>query len=85
MPFESETLSLATQYNEYMMTSLRTIEGCSYEYLHEKFGDKAVTRTKKIAEHYINKGQLMEQENSLTATGQGKFFLDGIAADFFEV
>jgi oxygen-independent coproporphyrinogen-3 oxidase len=85
VPFESETLSLATQYNEYMMTSLRTIEGCSYEYLHEKFGDKAVTRTKKIAEYYINKGQLMEQENSLTATGQGKFFLDGIAADFFEV
>jgi len=85
VPFESETLSKATQYNEYLMTSLRTIEGCSYEYLYEKFGDKAVSRTKKIAEHFINKGQLMEQENSLTATGQGKFFLDGIAADFFEV
>ena len=85
VPFESETLPLATQYNEYIMTSLRTIEGCSYEYLYERFGDNAVSRTKKIAAHYIDKGQLMEQEKNLIATAQGKFFLDGIAADFFEV
>ena len=85
MPFESETLSLATQYNEYIMTSLRTIEGCSYEYLHERFGDNTVNRTKKIAAHYINQDQLMEQALFLIATDQGKFFLDGIAADFFEV
>ena len=85
VPFESEILSIATQYNEYIMTSLRTIEGCSYKYLREKFGENAVIRTKKIAEHYINKGQLIEQEKFLTATEQGKFFLDGIAADFFEV
>jgi oxygen-independent coproporphyrinogen-3 oxidase len=85
VPFESEILSLATQYNEYIMTSLRTIEGCSYAYVHEKFGDNAVSRTKKIAAHYIDKGQLMERENLLAATAQGKFFLDGIAADFFEV
>ena len=85
VPFESETLSLATQYNEYIMTSLRTIEGCSYEYLHERFGDNTVNRTKKIAAHYINQGQLMEQALFLIATDQGKFFLDGIAADFFEV
>jgi coproporphyrinogen III oxidase-like Fe-S oxidoreductase len=67
------------------MTSLRTMEGCSYAYVHEKFGDNAVNRTKKIAAHYIDKGQLMERENLLAATAQGKFFLDGIAADFFEV
>ena len=85
VPFESETLPLATQYNEYIMTSLRTIEGCSYEYLREKFGENAVNRTKKIAEVYTDKGQLVEQEDFLKATNQGKFFLDGIAADFFEV
>ncbi len=85
VPFESEILAPTTQYNEYIMTSLRTMEGCSYEYLHEKFGDSAVHRTKKIAEHYIDQGQLLERENFLMATAQGKFFLDGIAADFFEV
>jgi len=85
IPFESETLPLATQYNEYIMTSLRTIEGCSYEYIEERFGQNAVNRTKKIAQLYIDNGQLMEQANFLIATGQGKFFLDGIAADFFEV
>ena len=85
VPFESETLPVATQYNEYIMTSLRTIEGCSYEYLQERFGDNAVNRTKKIAQHYIDNGQLMEQWKFLIATEQGKFFLDGIAADFFEV
>jgi coproporphyrinogen III oxidase-like Fe-S oxidoreductase len=61
------------------------MEGCSYAYVHKKFGDNAVSRTKKIAAHYIDKGQLMEHEHFLMATGQGKFFLDGIAADFFEV
>jgi oxygen-independent coproporphyrinogen-3 oxidase len=85
VPFESETLLVATQYNEYIMTSLRTIEGCSYEYVEERFGNNAVNRTKKIAQHYIDNGQLVEQGKFLIATEQGKFFLDGIAADFFEV
>lgn len=85
VPFESEKLSAATKYNEYMMTSLRTIEGCSYAYLEEKFGNKAIVRTKKIAADYIDKGQLIEQGDYLQATAKGKFFLDGIAADFFDV
>ena len=85
VPYESETLSIATQYNEYIMTSLRTIEGCTYDYVLEKFGESALTRTKKIAANFIEKGQLIELENSLQVTKQGKFFLDGIAADFFEV
>ena len=67
------------------MTSLRTIEGCSYDYLQEKFGATIVDRTKKIAEQYIRKGQLIEQGLYLRATEEGKFFLDGIASDFFEV
>lgn len=85
VPFESEKLSAATKYNEYMMTSLRTIEGCSYAYLEEKFGNKAIVRTKKIAADYIDKCQLIEQGDYLQATAKGKFFLDGIAADFFDV
>ncbi|MEN9350587.1 MAG: hypothetical protein RL372_1565 [Bacteroidota bacterium] len=85
VPFESEILSDATQYNEYIMTSLRTIEGCSYEYVLEKFGEGVLARTKKNGAHFIQKGQLIEQENHLRVTQQGKFFLDGIAADFFEV
>ena len=85
VPFESEILSAATKYNEYMMTSLRTMEGCSYAYVQERFGDNAVNRTKKIAAVYIQKGQLIEQGAYLQATPQGKFFLDGIAADFFEI
>jgi oxygen-independent coproporphyrinogen-3 oxidase len=67
------------------MTSLRTIEGCSYDYVVENFGDTALARTKNIAINFIEKGQLVEQENTLKATPQGKFFLDGIAADFFEI
>jgi oxygen-independent coproporphyrinogen-3 oxidase len=85
VPYESETLSTSTQYNEYMMTSLRTIEGCSYDYVLTNFGEPALARTKRIADNFIEKGQLMEQENSLQVTQQGKFFLDGIASDFFEV
>jgi oxygen-independent coproporphyrinogen-3 oxidase len=85
VPFESEILSVSTQYNEYMMTSLRTIEGCSYTYLEKTFGKEFVARTKNISSAYIDKGQLIEQGDYLLATAQGKFFLDGIAADFFEV
>lgn len=85
VPFESEKLSEATQYNEYMMTSLRTIEGCSYDYVLEIFGESVLDKTKKIAAHFIQNGQLLEQNNNLKVTQQGKFFLDGIAADFFEV
>jgi coproporphyrinogen III oxidase-like Fe-S oxidoreductase len=50
-----------------------------------KFGEPALARTKKIADNFIEKGQLIEKEKNLQVTQQGKFFLDGIAADFFEV
>ena len=57
----------------------------SYDYVLEKFGEGVLARTKKNGAHFIQKGQLIEQENHLRVTQQGKFFLDGIAADFFEV
>ncbi len=85
VPHESELLSATTQYNEYLMTSLRTIEGCSLAYINEKYGAAALARTKSIAQKYITQEQLIMEGNYLRATKKGKFFLDGIAADFFEV
>ncbi len=83
VPFEEETLTATQQINEYIMTSLRTIEGINIRYIETNFGESFFSTLLKNAEKYINSGKLIKQISSLNLTKEGKFFADGIAADLF--
>ncbi len=83
IPFEEEILTVSHQLNEYIMTSLRTIEGLDLTFVENKFGKESVARILSEAQQYLLSGKMEEQSLSLILTKEGKFFADGIAADLF--
>ncbi|MBK8087352.1 MAG: radical SAM family heme chaperone HemW [Chitinophagaceae bacterium] len=83
IPFEKEELSSVQQLNEYIMTSLRLMEGCDLNLVQEKFGEKYAVQLKAESISFVNKSWLMEADNYLVLTGEGKLFADKIAAELF--
>lgn len=83
IPFEKEELSSVQQLNEYIMTSLRLMEGCDLNFVKEKFGEKPATQLKTDAVVFIHRNWLTETNNHLILTAEGKLFADRIAAELF--
>ena len=80
---EKEQLTKKEQFNEYVMTSLRTIWGCDTTHIENVFGESFMNRFKKTAEPFILENQIKKSGNIYTLTNKGKLFADGIASEFF--
>lgn len=80
IPFEKEVLTETQKLNEYIMISLRTIEGVNLKGLNEG----VVNDILKSSQKYIQQGMLVYENHHLRLTRQGKLFADGIAADLFK-
>jgi len=80
---EQEILSPVTQFNEYIMTSLRTMWGCDLEQVRLKFGDDTADSLLQNAKKFIDSGQMICKEGKLLLTGDGRLFTDGISAALF--
>lgn len=83
VPFERELLSFEDRFNEYMMTSLRTMWGADLEHIRTTFGDDQVTRLQAEFEVYNSRGWMLQQEGKLILTPEGKLFADKIASELF--
>ena len=83
VPYQEEKLSVTQQLNEYIMTSLRTIEGLNLSLVTTKFGEEKSYTLLKQSEQYLKNKNLIVSNDKLILTTQGKFFADGIAADLF--
>ena len=83
IPYEIEILTATQQLNEYIMTSLRTIEGINLQKIQIDFGEIAATHLIQQATSSINAKHVCVENNFLRLTDAGKFFADGIAADLF--
>ena len=83
LPFEEEILTPTQQLNEYIMTSLRTMEGLDLNFVKEKFGDKKVIDLKAGSEKWKAGGKIFTADEKIILTREGKLFADGIAADLF--
>jgi oxygen-independent coproporphyrinogen-3 oxidase len=82
VPFELEELSTAQQYNEYVMTSLRTMWGCKLEKL-QAFPPAYLTHFKIQAQALLDAGLMQLSDNTYRLTRSGKLLADGIASDLF--
>jgi oxygen-independent coproporphyrinogen-3 oxidase len=83
IPAEIEVLTLQEQYNEFIMTSLRTKWGASMHKIEAKWGEGQKSDFVKIAEAYLSKG-LMKLENGIySLSDSGKLLADSIMSDFF--
>jgi len=83
IPFEEEKLTATQRLNEYIMTSLRTIEGLSIEKAVAGFGKHFGEKILLSAKKYEDSNKLTCQKAHLILTDEGKLFADGIAADLF--
>lgn len=80
---EQEQLSMVTQCNEYIMTSLRTCWGCDVEVIRDKFGAGVAENLLVAAQHFIETGQMISADGKLILTPSGRLFADGISAELF--
>ncbi len=83
VPFEMEILTATQQLNEYIMTSLRTMEGLSLKKVKDRFGEEKGLAVLHRADKWIVLQQIVHQDGFLQLTAKGKFMADGIAADLF--
>ena len=81
--FEKELLTKSQQLNEYIMTSLRTIEGISLQKLQVDFGDEYYNHVVGSAVVHIQNEHLINDGNYIRTSLKGKLYADGIAADLF--
>ena len=85
LKLEEEELSPNQKYNEYIMTSLRTIWGSDLTNVKENYGESYYSNLVTEGEKYIRQGYLTKEKNKFFLTKKGKFIADKIASDLFIV
>ena len=83
IPFESEILTATQQLNEYIMTSLRTMEGLDVAFVARHFEGNFGEQIETAVVKWIATDKLYKKGNEYILTKEGKLLADGIAADLF--
>ena len=81
--FEIEYLTEANRYNEYMMTSLRRMEGFDLDLIEARFGKHYLDHSIAMIQAMRSKNIFQQDGNQYSLTNEAKFLADGIASDFF--
>ena len=81
---EKEVLTKDQQFNEYVMTSIRTSWGCDTEHIHNIFGKNYVQHLQIHLSAFIEDRQVEKRVNTFYLTNKGKLYADGIAAALFK-
>ncbi|MEO8719990.1 MAG: radical SAM family heme chaperone HemW [Ginsengibacter sp.] len=83
IPFEKEILTKSQKINEYVMTSLRTIEGLDLDFMEENFLKEERVRIEKILHSKVKDENYQLEKNRIILTDEGKLFADAIAVELF--
>ena len=81
--FEKEILTEKERFNEYVLTSLRTIWGIDLNYLSANFNTEFVKHYLIQIEKYIKQETVVINDKTYTLTEKGKLFADKIASELF--
>lgn len=83
---EEEKLTVEDRFNEYIMTSLRTVWGVNIQKIEKDFGYDYVQHFKKEIEPFLNSGEVeIQKDQAYILTSKGKLIADRIASDLFIV
>ena len=82
---KTEQIDNDTAYNDYIVTSLRTIRGISPEKIKAEFGTEKETYCLTQSRKYLNNNLLESDGKILRLTRKGMFVSDGIMADLLWV
>jgi coproporphyrinogen III oxidase-like Fe-S oxidoreductase len=81
VPFEREELDRITVFNEYVMTSLRTMWGIDLGYVETYYDKELHDYLVNLSAKYIRYGLMRREKNTLVLTDQGKMISDNIIAE----
>jgi oxygen-independent coproporphyrinogen III oxidase len=82
-PFsEGEELTLRTRFNEYIMTSLRTMWGIDLDFVESAFDKEGYDYIVNLAGKYKGYGLMKQENKNLVLTNQGKMISDNIISEF---
>ena len=79
--FEREILDPKRRYNDYILTSLRTMWGVDLKYLEEEFSKESRDYCVSLAKRLLEYGMINIKNESLILTKQGKFIADNIISE----
>jgi oxygen-independent coproporphyrinogen-3 oxidase len=80
---EKEVLTTDQQYNEYVMTSIRTSWGCDVEHIKNVFGERYKRHFDDAVKTIIVEEKLKRVRSQYFLTRKGKLFADAIASELF--
>ena len=80
---ETEVLTETQKLNEYIMISLRTIEGMDLQKVNAVWGEDKVNTIEKNLSSFKNKNLFQKKKDIIQLTDEGMLMADGIAADLF--
>ena len=83
--FEIEYLDQTTRYNEFIITTIRTVWGTPIEKLKQMFGNEMWEYCQRMAAPYLKNGKLEEHDGALRLTREGIFISDSIMSDLLWV
>ena len=82
--YEEEVLSQKDQYNEYVLTRLRTVWGLEKAKLESVFGAYFEDSRKKF-ETMVQNGDILETESHFMISDNGKFIVDHLTRELFVI
>jgi len=80
--FEYEELDSRKRFNEYIITSLRTMWGLDLDFIEQNFEKEGYDYVMNLSSRFINYGLMRKEENRLVLTNQGKVISDNIITEF---
>ena len=80
-----EELSKIDQYNEYIMTGLRTMWGISLNYIEQHFDSYFKDYFLNTVKKYVDQNLINRDKDIYTTTESGRFLADGIASELFMI
>jgi len=78
-----EILTTTQQYNEYILTALRTKWGCQLEKI-KNWGREYELYFTKTVESYLTAGLVFEKDGTFFLSNKGKLLADRIAMELFK-
>ena len=82
---EKEDIDESKQYNEFLITGLRTMWGINTEELKKKYGTEKYNYFVENAQKYFDQDYLIRKGDNITVSHKGIFISDGIISDLMIV
>jgi oxygen-independent coproporphyrinogen-3 oxidase len=81
LPSTVEVLTLKDKYNEYIMTSLRTMWGINIDTVEEKINKESRDYLTNLATRFVKYGMMTQNGSQLMLTDQGRMISDNIISE----